>query len=144
MVGPTGAGAALVWCQSTIFPFFTRTIAVAFWPGPSHLLFCRFPRMKVARVVFPLDLIATIRPEQGRAAFQAIASACVLRRRVVPAWTISAPGAKSFAAPWLSPTLSCWLQARTTLSAEGGVEPQPARTPAESKGRTSGSRKARD
>ena len=62
----------------------------------------RFPGAKKARAwtyVFPLDLIETIRPEQGRAAFQAIASACVLRRRVVPAWTISAPGAKSFAAP---------------------------------------------
>ena len=49
------------------------------WPGPSHLLFCRSPRMKVARVVSPFDLIETIRPEQGRAAFHAIASACVLR-----------------------------------------------------------------
>ena len=42
--------------------------------------------------------------------------------------TISAPGAKSLAASALSPVLSSWLQARTTLSGDGGVDPHPART----------------
>src|SRR5438552_17463555 len=84
--------------------------------------------MKVALVVSPFVLIETIRPEQGRAAFQAIAPAWVSRRSVVPAWTISAPGAKSLAASSLSPVLSSWLQARTTLSGDGGVDQQPART----------------
>ena len=65
------------WCQSTIFPFTTRKIAVACWPGPSQRLCCRSPSTKVARAVWPWLLIETIRPEHGSAEFQA--SACGVR-----------------------------------------------------------------
>ena len=85
------------------------------------------PRRKVARVVSPLVEIETIFPEQGRAAFQATACACVSRCVVIPACTTSAPGANNRAAPSLSPEFSSWLQARTTLSGDGELDPQPAR-----------------
>src|ERR687888_73097 len=125
MVGPVGPR-VLVWCQRTIFPCTTLKIAVACWPGPSHWLWRRSPSKKVAVAVWPCEWIETMRPEQGRALFQATASWRVCSVRTWPSWTTSAPFAKRLPAVLLSSWLSAALQARTTLSADGEPPPQPA------------------
>src|SRR5437764_14446210 len=87
-----------VWCQSTILPLTTLKIAVARWPGPSHWLCARSPSRKVAVAVSPLPWIERIRPEHGRAAFQATASPGVRSGRTLPAWATLAAGANILAA----------------------------------------------
>ncbi len=67
-----------------------------------------------------------MRPAQGRPAFHATASACVLST-ICWSWITIAPGANSRAAASLSPALIALLQARATPSGEAAAwPPQPA------------------